>query len=619
MSGCKMIMPTGDEYDLQPIVCTQRAAWGAPRNVSVKDGGLRSAELSWQAPEASVYRYRIERSETPDGPYAWVVDVPGKRLAFVDGQRADKRLKDSTTYYYKVYTVIDKKGLMSESAPPVKTVTAGLPVAPSGLQAEASGSRAVTLTWNAPASEGIVAYKLQRTLAEQSDHFEEVGTATTVKWVDGGTSYATLKDSTKYLYRVVAINRVEAESAPSEAVSVVTMPPPQAPRKLVAVANQVRCVPLSWEPSPEADVVRYDIYQARSAAGPFNHVGTVNGRTTTTFIDGGANPGKLEDEGVYFYCVRAVNAVTAESVDSEVVRSATRAVPPTVAQVTPVGGKPREIPISWVASPDDSVTGYELWRSRADDDEWTQITRFNSRGETNYLDRGGQNDPVKLGLLEDSTEYWYRVVAFNTANVRSSASVPVNARTKVIPVPPAGLKTTTQVARGIQLVWEPNPEKDVNGYLVEISKKPDSGFKKLTQIQGDNLKLAAEDVNLDPGVTKYFRVKALDREGIESLWSEVIQGTSKPLPDAPTNVRVAVAGNSFNVSWTPPAQKDVVQYKVYIKKTMSWELLTTTEQPMFSVPQSDVLKPMTYAVAAVDKDNLEGARSEPVKVELKLP
>lgn len=601
-----------------PIAPAKLIARGKPEGVSATAHGLRSAVISWGEPAARVYRYRLERAESPEGPYVWVADLSPDKLTYTDGLGADARLKDSTAYYYRMSTIFDKFGLMSEPTPPVKTTTAPPPVPPASVKAAPAGSRAVTVTWPPSDSEGVTGYRVERALASTPTAFEPVGEVRVCTLTEGGTAASALKDSTAYLYRVLSVNRVAAESAPSAPAEVRTLPPPAPPRKLEAASAEVRCVPLKWEASPEADVVRYDVYQARAAEGPFQKIGEVKGRDKTQFTDGGGNPGSLEDEGTYFYRVRAINGVTSESADSETARAVTRIVPPEVAQVVAVSARPREIPLAWEKSPDASVVGYEVWRTAAGEEEWTQIARLASRDAAGYLDRGGEKDGTKLGLLKDGTEYLYKVIAFNTGNVRSSASAVVKARTKVIPVPPAGLTASSGLARTIRLAWQPNPEKDVSGYLVEVSKRADDAFRKLALVTvASGAPLAAEEAELEPAVARYYRVKALDKEGLESEWCPVAEGQSKPLPDKPTELKSQAEGRAVRVTWQAPSQPDVAHYKVWAKKFLGWDLVATTDRPEYSLGPADLAKAITLAVTAVDKDKLESEKSESLKVEPK--
>jgi len=609
--GCRSAgKPDAGEYGS----LLQTVMYGQPQQVSVSSNGLRSADLTWDEPVEKIYRYRIERAPALEGPFALVAEISSRYLAYTDGTTPDTRLNDSTAYYYRVIAVLEKNGPFSPPSSVVRTFTAPPPVPPLNVRVAASGSRAVTVTWDASASEGVTAYRVERAPADAPAAFEKVATANAISVVDGGTPASTLKDSTEYLYRVVSVNRVDSESVPSEAVRVTTLPPPKPVQGLAAVSREVRCVPLTWAPSPETDVVHYDIYQAREAEGPFQKIGSVRGRTSTQFTDGGANPGTLEDEGTYFYRVRAVNAVTAESADSASVRAVTREVPPEVRQVAVVSARPREVPVSWAASPDTAVNGYEVWRATGDEDDWVQVVRLNSRESTSFVDRGGEKDGTRLGRLKDGTDYQYRVIAFNTANVRSSASVPVKAKTKVVPVAPSGLTATTNLAHTVRLTWQPNPEKDVNGYLVGVSKKPDDGFRKLTAVQGiEGVALTAEETELDPGVTHYYRIKALDKEGLEGDWCQTVSGRSKPLPDAPTGLQSTPDGGAFRIVWQPPPQNDIIQYNVWEKKLFGWRLIATTPNPDYRIEPAVDEKTPTIAVTAVDKDKLESHRSEPLK------
>ena len=95
--------------------------------------------------------------------------------------------------------------------------------------------------------------------------------------------------------------------------------------------------------------------------------------------------------------------VTLRPITAETVRAVTRPVPPEVQQVVAVSARPREVPISWAASADSSVVGYEVWRSTGSGDDWAQIVRLNSRAVTSYLDRGGERDGTRLGQLSDGT------------------------------------------------------------------------------------------------------------------------------------------------------------------------------------------------------------------------
>lgn len=594
----------------------RRTLYGQPEGVRASDQGLREVTISWTVPADEVYRYRIERSPGPEGPFATLEEVSPRKRSFKDTGTRSTPLRDSTAYYYRLIAILDREGTESIPSAVVKSVTAPPPMAPAKVQAVASSSRGVTVTWAATPSEGVTLYRVERALASTPAAFERVGTARTCTLPDGGTAASVLKDSTRYLYRVMAVNRVNSESDPSVVVEVVTLPPPSAVQKVAAVSDEVRCVPVSWLPNPEPDIVRYDVYRARQQDGPYGKIGMVSGRTTGTFLDGGGNPGNLEDEAIYFYRIRAVNAVTAEGAFSEPVRAYTRGVPVEVSTVVAAGNRPREIPVSWTMSPDRSVIGYELWRSDEGEENWTQIVRLNGRTATNYLDRGEIKPNKGLGFLKDGAIYLYKVIGFNNAGVRSSASAAASARTKYRPVTPSGLMATTNAPLSIMLTWEPNPEKDISDYVVECSDEPEDSFRKLVSVPatGRTGRLSAKETALASGVIRFSRIKVIDRDGLESDWTKAVAGRAKPVPDAPSAILREPVGNNVRVSWQAPGQPDVQRYNVWRKKFVGWEPIATTEQTSYLFEFTELSKPMSAAVSAVDKDGLESGKSETIEI-----
>ncbi|MEI6166884.1 MAG: hypothetical protein WCS52_06795 [bacterium] len=595
----------------------RKTLYGQPEGVTVSSKGLREVMVSWKMPTDECFHYKIERSFESDDAFAEIAAVSPRKMSFKDTGTRDNPLRDNTAYYYRIIAQLEREGPESIPSAVVKAVTAPPPASPSKVSTVASSSRGVTVTWGGAApSEAVTLYRVERALASSSTAFERIGVTPSCTFTDGGTAASVLKDSTRYLYRVVAVNRVNAESAPSGVSEVVTLPPPAAVKHVVGVSDEVRCVPISWESNPEPDVVRYDVYRARQAEGLFEKIGSAPGRSSCSYLDGGTNPGKLEDEAIYFYRIRAVNAVTAEGAFSDVARAFTRGVPEEVAAVVALTGRPREIPVSWTMSLDKSVVGYEVWRADDSEDNWAQVCRLNGHSSTNFLDRGEIKPTSGLGFLKDGAVYQYKVIGFNNANVRSSASIAASARTKYRPAAPVGLMATTNTPLSINLTWAANSEMDIADYVVESADRPDAGFRKLMTVASGRLGgLSAREMALESGTIRYSRIKAVDKAGLESDWSKVIMGRAKPIPDAPSRVSREWVGTNARVSWQAPAQPDVQRYNVWRKKLFGWEPIATTEQTSYLFEFTELSKPMTVTISAVDKDGLESEKSGMIEIE----
>jgi fibronectin type 3 domain-containing protein len=446
--------------------------------------------------------------------------------------------------------------------------------------------------------------------------FAQVGEVAEPTFNEGGTASSPLRDSTTYLYRIRAVNRVGAVGEASDPIDVTTRPPPAAPLNLSAMSLEVRCIPLAWEVHPEEDVVRYDVYRADSDVGPFAFIGSAAGRENASYLDGGQDPGNLEDDRTYFYCIRAINAVTAESDDSEVVMATTRPVPPVVEGLATLTGLPRRVELMWNASADDKVIGYDVERTEGAGAP-VIIARVSGRETASFEDRGGEaarfmRASVKTPL-KDGTSYAYRLRAVNTAEAVSEWCEPAEATPKIVPQIPAGLKASEGRPGVIGVVWAANPEEDIAEYVVEASPLPDRNFIAAGRVSVEETRGLKQE-NLPPNLTRHYRVKAIDADGLESPWSEPVAGFTKPLPDAPAGLEVEWTDDGAFLRWTAPAQKDIVRYRILNKKMFGQEEVGTAETTEYFFPAEALAQKKVLMVMAVDEDGLESPASKPLEV-----
>ena len=586
----------------------------SPEMFAISDLGLREVALEWTPPPDRSVKYRIERAESPDGPFIPLATLPASRGRYSDIGERNAPLQDSTTYYYRLVAV-GPDGQESGPTEAQPSRTAAPPNPPSDIQADTPAGRAVHLAWTASDAEGVVKYLVERANAAD-EVYSQVGEVTAPSFGEGGTAASPLRDSTTYLYRIRSVNRVDSIGEASEPIEIATRPPPDSPRDLAAESLQVRCVPLSWAASPEEDVVRYDVYRSDNDAGPFTYLASVNGRESAAHLDGGKDPGDLEDDRTYFYCVRAINDVTAESDDSDVVMATTRPLPPVVEGLAAVTGLPRRVELTWDASPDEKVIAYEIERSENGGD-FVRIARVDGLESAGHVDEGDaasrfMRASVKTPL-KDGTAYAYRIRAVNTAEAGSEWCEAVAATTKVVPETPKGLKASAGKARVIGLVWSANKEKDIAQYVIETSALADRGFAEAGRISiGETRGFKQE--GLPSALTRYYRVKAIDADGLESEWSEPVAGSTKPLPDAPVDLAVEWKSDGAFLRWEAPPQKDIARYRILNKKLFGQEEIASSEKAEYFFPAEALAQKKVLMVIAVDKDELESAPSAPLEV-----
>lgn len=602
--------------DADPVAPSRPAtpAPDVPSGFTLSDLGLREVALKWTPPADRAVQIRIERAAAPEGPFVPITTLPGARGTFSDAGTKNEPLRDSATYYYRL-VAIGRDGQESGPSDAQESMTAPPPNPPDDIRADAPAGRAVHLEWTAPDCEGIAKYLVERAYAADKV-FAQVGEVTEPSFSEGGTAASPLRDSTTYLYRIRTVNRVGAIGEVSAPIEIATRPPPTAPRDVAAEPLQVRCVPLAWAVHPEEDVVRYDVFRADSDAGPFTFIGSAEGRETASYLDGGKDPGNLEDDRAYFYCVRAINSVTAESDDSEVVMATTRPVPPAVAGLDAATGLPRRVELAWETSPDEKVIAYEIERSESGGD-FTRIARVAGLESASYVDAGDEEarfmrSSVKTPL-KDGTAYAYRIRAVNTAEATSAWCEPVEATTKVVPETPHGLKATEGRPRVIGVVWAANKEDDIARYVVSFSAAADSGYAEAGRVGIDETRGFKQE-GLPPGLERYYRVKAIDADGLESDWSEPVFGSTKPLPGAPSDLAVEWTDDGAFLRWQAPPEKDIEKYRILNKKLFGPEEVGLAEKTEFFFSAGALAQKKVLMVVAVDKDGLESPASALLEV-----
>ncbi len=475
-----------------------------PRIIAAR-GELRATRLILQPDPPYIYsNYLLLGTEDPQG----VFTPRGKTLHNNQAPLtlADSDLKDGTTYYYTVIG-LTKDGLANVPEPPRPITTSGAPEPISTLHVSGNSLRHIRLFWEPSQDPYVTGYVIYRSTAMKGPftRIAEINDRDRQSYIDYGSSrnssYGSLKDDTRYFYRLTTRNKVGVESKPTPVVSARTKGAPPPPDELRAIDNQAGKIPLFWEPAADPDIRGYAIFRSEDREGPFSQIEFVRGRESQQYTDTGSWTSPLRNNTTYCYQVKSVNVLDIPSRESATVSATTKAAPSAVAGIRVSDNLFREVELQWKANPEPDITTYEIFRGTTAD-ELKKIATVKA-STTRYVDSG----------LRDGTTYWYRIQAVDSDGLEGDFSPPVNAATKPGPKPPADLSARL-TDKGILLQWSKSPSPDTDHYEIFTM-----GFlnTRIGETRGTEFLYTEE---MAPGEELRFQVRAVDTHDLASDYSQ---------------------------------------------------------------------------------------------------
>ena len=463
------------------------------------EAGEKAVTLSWQitagAPAAGFHVYR---AETADGPYLFLGATDQPRYA-------DTTVKPGATYHYRI-GLLTAAGREVKDARTASVAFTGAPRPYPPLIMAATGQvRRATVKFvpslqNEQAHFTISAHRLYRRQGQtsawtavatiDSKQKSEFELAYTV--VDAGP----LEDGASYQYALTGIDRSGRESPMSDPAPVTVVD-----RPVLSVTGQglLRAVDLGWPPLE--NVEGYRIYRRSDDAQDWQRIGEVRGAQNRAYTD---HRDLLDGRG-YHYRLTAYDN-NGETAPSQEVTARTKDLPHPPEDFAAHGGQVRQVAISWTPVADPDVGGYAVYRGN-DAEHLEQITRVRGPEGSGYLDKGSPFTP-----LTDGTRYFYAVESYNRFDAAGPLTPVVEAVTKPRPAAVAGLAAEAGEDH-IALAWQPNPENDIQAYLIWRSRDG-GGWAKLQQVAAGTQTI--RDADLKPGSVYRYRIVAEDRDGLQS-------------------------------------------------------------------------------------------------------
>jgi hypothetical protein len=387
------------------------------------------------------------------------------------------------------------------------------------------GVGAVTLSWQAPASQGddpVTSYRVNRGTAGGAEVPVTGGGCANLGNVLTCTDSGLAAGQT-YFYRVRAVSGATPGALSAEA-SAATYGTPSAPQGLAA-SGGVGSVALSWQAPADDGGVAVTSYQV--------HRGTTSGGEALVAAGGCSSLGNvlsctdsgLADGQAYYYTVRAGNAAGPGALSTEAsARTATAPAAPGGLAASGSRSNGGEVRLVWQAPSDDggtAVTSYKVYGGSSAT-SLSPVTGGGCSGLGNVL------TCADSGLGIGVTRY-YKVAAVNTIG-EGTATAAASAVTAVAPSAPRFLQATSSAGKA-SLLWQApsdNGGAGVTDYVVHRGFGPGEE----TEYAHTGTSLSYTDAACPVGQTCYYTVSAVNAAG-EGPWSNEAsaRGTSLP-PDS---------------------------------------------------------------------------------------
>ncbi|MDE0073693.1 MAG: fibronectin type III domain-containing protein [Gammaproteobacteria bacterium] len=482
---------------------------GAPRSLTVSPNGLRGStelRLTWTAPASTggspITGYRIERAATRGGP--WIIHEASTGSANTTYLHPD--LAPNTTRFYRV-RALNAQGHGDPSNVAEGTTNAARPGQPRNLRARAAGPTSITLTWEAPASDGgerITGYTIR--MRGPND-----GTWITIPRNTGPQettfTHTDLQPASAYRYQVAAINRVGTGQWSFETSTSTYPDTPGAPTGLTAREVGTSRIDLSWSAPRNtggAPILGYRIEASSDGGRTWNIIvrRNTNSRGTTA-----SDVNNLEPATTRHYRVAAINTAGTGPFSNTAHATTEATVPGAPRSLDAEADGTSRIELSWrepTSNGGSRITGYRIEVSEDGGVRWDDLVANSHNTRTTHVHPG----------LEPATRRHYRVSAINRIGVGRASRVASAITDATVPDAPTGLTATAVTSTQIDLFWLApayNGGAPVTGYRIEVSENGTAWTDLRTNTQ--SRATAFQHTGLMPGSTRHYRVSAINRVG----------------------------------------------------------------------------------------------------------
>ena len=291
------------------------------------------------------------------------------------------------------------------------------------------------------------------------------------------------------------------------------------PTGLRVNSTEARQIALAWDPVLVGDVEGYAVLRS-GVEGSFTAIGRTGSRFATVYTDAGRSFERLGDAATYRYRIHALDPDGKLGREYAEVSATTDPPPESPTGLRAYSNLPRRVVLAWDPNLSHDVSGYAVMRSPTLAGPWDRVAEIDGRLATVH------EDPVP----GDLRVLYYGLVALNEFGGESAMTEPIRAVTKAEPLPPIGLGVAARRLGAVDLVWQPNVERDLQGYRVFRAESRAASWRseRLIATPGPG-ETAFTDPHVGCAQQLRYRILAVDADGLESDYSKALEVTGEDL------------------------------------------------------------------------------------------
>lgn len=464
--------------------------------------------------------------------------------------------------------------------------------------------------WQADKSDLVVGFNIYRKTDEDKEFkkvlpFPYLRTSEKLFYLDKN-----VEQGKTYQFYLTPVDLIGAEGPKSEIVIIKLkdITPPKPPLNVTATPDGGRIV-IKWEPSPDEDVVGYNIYRSWSIHGQFTKLNPKPiPKEIGSFIDKDVVTGAL-----HVYRLSAIDKAGLEGKHSTAVFSSPKDTtpPPPVSGLTAKVEK-RMVSLSWHSQMTPDLDGYYIYRAEKKDDLFRLVGSPIKKDMPIFTDSGF----AQKGLYPGRTYYYYVSSIDIALNEGKKSMIEIKIPDDEPPMAPASIYCKNNDDGTVEVIWQISLSADLAKYRIH-RQEPGKEILLLKEVDINTNRYL--DKTCERGKKYFYFVSGVDSVGNqgEQLKFEIIPKDIMA-PPVPKGLKVIYDKKRVNLTWEKVMADDLVGYNVYRSHlpTGIYEKLNKTILKNESFSDLDGKRDYYYRVSSLDTSGNESDKTAPFKPEL---